>query len=156
MTTTPAERIVTATKVVGAPATVIFELIADPARQPEWDGNDNLATAATGQRVHEVGDVFLTQLTRDGQLRENHVVEFIERRLIAWKPSPVGEPQPGHLWRWELTPIDARSTQVTQTYDWSGLTDSSRFARARRTTPDTLMASIDRLAYLAEQSERPI
>ena len=28
----------------------IFELIADPALQPRWDGNDNLAGAPAGQR----------------------------------------------------------------------------------------------------------
>ncbi len=46
-----AERIVSATRVIAANAERIFELIADPARQPSWDGNDNLASSAPGQRV---------------------------------------------------------------------------------------------------------
>lgn len=41
-----AERIVTAIRQIAAGADRIFELIADPARQPTWDGNDNLATIA--------------------------------------------------------------------------------------------------------------
>ncbi len=143
-------RVVQASRVVAAPAEAIFELIADPSRQPEWDGNDNLAQAAPGQRVQAVGDSFLMTLTRDGQVRQNHVVEFAEGRLIAWKPAPVGEPQPGHLWRWELEPLDDGTTRVTHTYDWSGLTDERRFGRARSTTPDKLRASLDRLAALAE------
>ncbi|GAB3756294.1 SRPBCC family protein [Yimella radicis] len=138
-------RVVSATRDIDAPADVIFELIADPARQPEWDGNDNLSKAAAGQRVRQVGDVFRMTTTK-GKERDNHVVEFEEGRLIAWKPSGVGEPQAGHLWRWELEPIDTGSTRVTHTYDWTGLTDEQRFERARWTTSERLLGSIDRLA----------
>ncbi len=45
------EKVVSASLVIAAPAERIFELIADPAEQPRWDGNDNLAAAASGQRV---------------------------------------------------------------------------------------------------------
>lgn len=140
-----AARVVTAQRVVPAPAEAIFEFIADPALQPEWDGNDNLAHAEPGQRVRAVGDVFRTTLTRDGGVRENHVEEFSEGRLIAWRPSEVGRPCPGHLWRWELDPVDA-GTLVRHTYDWSRLTDEKRMPRARATTAEKLLASIDRLA----------
>jgi uncharacterized protein YndB with AHSA1/START domain len=142
-------RVVSASRVVAAPAQVIFELIADPSRQPEWDGNDNLSAADPGQRVHAVGDSFVMH-NKGGKVRQNHVVEFAEGRLIAWKPAPVGAPQPGHLWRWELEPVDDTTTRVTHTYDWTGLTDSHRFARARATTSERLQASVDRLAVLAE------
>lgn len=143
------DRIVTASRDIAAPADTIFELIADPARQPGWDGNDNLAEAAQGQRVRQVGDVFRMTTTK-GRERDNHVVEFEEGRRIAWKPSAVGEPQPGHLWRWELEPIDATTTRVTHTYDWTSLTDDQRIQRARWTTADRLRASVDRLAQAAE------
>ena len=79
-------KVASATLEIAAPADRIFELIADPAEQPSWDGNDNLAEAATGQRVRGVGDVFLTTISQGG-VRENHVVEFEEGRLIAWRPS---------------------------------------------------------------------
>lgn len=143
------DRIVSATRDIAASADTIFELIADPARQPEWDGNDNLAIAAPGQRVQAVGDVF-RMTTTQGKDRDNHIVEFEEGRRIAWKPSAVGEPQPGHLWRWELVSNDDSSTRVTHTYDWSQLTDEARFQRAQWTTSERLMASIDRLAAAAE------
>lgn len=144
------ERVVTASRAIAAPAAEIFELIADPSQQPRWDGNDNLSQAPSGQRVHAVGDVFVMTLTT-GSVRENHVVEFDEQRRIAWRPSEVGRPQPGHLWRWELEPIDATNTRVTHTYDWTQLTDEKRLERARATTADRLLASIDRLAELAER-----
>ncbi|WP_025133385.1 SRPBCC family protein [Leucobacter sp. PH1c] len=143
-----AEQIVSAERVIAADAAEIFELIADPAQQPRWDGNDNLAEAAPGQRVRAVGDVFVMTNVGD-RVRENRVVEFEEGRRIAWLPSPVGEPAPGHLWRWELEPR-AEGTLVRHTYDWTGLTDPKRVARARANTSAALRASIDRLAALAE------
>ncbi|HEY1321546.1 MAG TPA: SRPBCC family protein [Streptosporangiaceae bacterium] len=146
-------RVVSATREIAAGAGRIFELIADPAAQPRWDGNDNLAAASTGQRVRQTGDVFTMTLTR-GEIRENHIVEFEEGRRIAWTPAEPGKVPPGHLWRWELEPVDASRTRVTHTYDWTRLTDEGRLPRARATTTDRLRASLDRLAVLAEESDR--
>jgi uncharacterized protein YndB with AHSA1/START domain len=151
----PANRVISATREVAAPAAGIFELIADPAQQPRWDGNANLAEAAPGQRVRRVGDVFLMILTRDGAVRENHIVEFEEGRLIAWRPSEVGRKPPGHLWRWQLEPLDDSRTRVTHTYDWTELTDAKRLPRAKATTADKLLGSITRLAALAESQSAP-
>jgi uncharacterized protein YndB with AHSA1/START domain len=151
MTDQPPEQYVTsASREIAAPADAIFELIADPAQQPRWDGNDNLAQAEPGQRVHNVGDVFVMTLTGGG-VRENHIVEFEEGRRIAWMPAEPGKDRPGHLWRWELEKLGPSRTLVTHTYDWSALTDESRFKRARSTTSERLMASVERLAMLTEQ-----
>jgi uncharacterized protein YndB with AHSA1/START domain len=144
-----APRVVSACREIAAGPGRIFELIADPAQQPRWDGNDNLAMASGGQRVHRAGDVFTMTLTK-GSIRENHVVEFEEGRRIAWLPAEAGKRPPGHLWRWELEPVAASRTRVTQTYDWTRLTDKKRLPRARATTADRLRASLDRLAALAE------
>ncbi|ORW10127.1 polyketide cyclase [Mycobacterium kyorinense] len=149
MTSVEDSRVVSASRDIAAPAARIFELIADPSQQPRWDGNDNLAEAVAAQRVRRVGDVFKMKLTL-GTVRENHVVEFDEGRRIAWRPSEPGRRPPGHLWRWELEPLDDTHTRVTHTYDWSRLTDKNRLPRARRTTPERLLASLDRLAELAE------
>jgi uncharacterized protein YndB with AHSA1/START domain len=151
MTPQDAPRIVRASREIAAGPGQIFELIADPARQPLWDGNDNLAAAAAGQRVRHVGDVFTMTLTRKG-VRENHVTEFDEGRLIAWRPADPGQRPAGHLWRWELEPVGPERTSVTCTYDWTGLTDENRLPRAQSTTADRLQDSLGRLAALAEQS----
>jgi uncharacterized protein YndB with AHSA1/START domain len=143
------ERVVSAIRVVAAAPELVFQLIAEPSLQPTWDGNDNLGSAQTGQRVRGVGDVFTMTLT-GGAVRENHVVEFEEGRRIAWRPSEVGGKQPGHLWRWELEPRADGSTLVTHTYDWTELTDTNRLERARATTPEKLTASLDNLAKTAE------
>ncbi|BBU23819.1 TetR family transcriptional regulator [Mycobacterium xenopi] len=145
-------RVVSASREISAAAETIFELIADPSQQPRWDGNDNLAEAAPGQRVRNVGDVFTMTLTL-GSIRENHVVEFDEGRRIAWRPAESGRQPPGHLWRWELEPLDESRTRVTHTYDWTQLTDRNRIPRALRTTPEKLRASLDRLAEIAERGQ---
>jgi uncharacterized protein YndB with AHSA1/START domain len=143
-------RVVSVSREIAAPPVTIFELIADPALQPRWDGNDNLAEAPAGQRVRQAGDVFTMTLTNDGAVRENHVVEFDEGRRIAWMPAEPAKQPPGQLWRWELQPIGTSRTLVTCTYDWTRLDDPKRLPRARATTPAKLEASLSRLAVLAE------
>jgi uncharacterized protein YndB with AHSA1/START domain len=145
------ERIVKASRLIEAPPEEIFELIADPARQPSWDGNANLGEAEPGQRVRAAGDVFRMTLS-GGAVRENHVVDFEEGRRIAWRPAEVGVEPPGHEWRWELEPRADGATLVTHTYDWSQLTDESRLRRARATLSHNLRSSLDRLAETAQGS----
>lgn len=142
------ERIISAHQEIFLPAADIFKLLADPTRHPQIDGNDNLTHADQGQRITGVGQSFTVEITR-GQQRVNEVVEFEEGRLIAWKPAPVGEPAPGHLWRWELEAVDDITTVVRHTYDWSQLTDESRFQRARQNTEEALNRSITNLEELA-------
>jgi uncharacterized protein YndB with AHSA1/START domain len=144
-----APRVVSASREIGAAPERVFELIADPAQQPRWDGNENLRAAPAGQRVRRAGDVFTMTLTT-GATRENHVVEFDEGRRIAWTPAEPGRRPPGHLWRWELEAAGPARTRVTCTYDWSRLTDRKRLPRARATTAERLGASLDRLAAIAE------
>ena len=146
-----ASRVVSASREIAAGPERIFELIADPAQQPRWDGNDNLRVAPAGQRLTGAGDVFTMTLTT-GAIRENHVVEFEEGRRIAWTPAEAGRRPPGHLWRWELEPIDASRTRVTCTYDWTRLTDRKRLPRAQVTTPERLSSSLDLLAAIAEEA----
>lgn len=141
--------VVSSSREIAAAPDRIFELIADPAQQPRWDGNDNLSEAPGGQRVRATGDVF-SMTTTSGKVRENHVVDFEEGRRIAWRPAEPGGQPLGHEWRWELEPIDSSRTRVTHTYDWTELTDDGRFGRARATTSDMLQASLDRLAALSE------
>jgi len=141
--------VVIETREIAASAGRIFELIADPAQQPRLDGNDNLGNAADGQRIHAAGDVFIMTLT-GGSVRENLVVDFEEGRRVAWTPAELDKEPPGHLWAWELEPINPTRTLVRHTYDWTNLTDETRLPRARATTAEKLRASLDRLAAIAE------
>lgn len=144
-----AGRVVSAVREVAAWPGHVFELIADPAQQPRWDGNRNLAEAPEGQRIRGVGDVFTMTLS-GGSVRENHVVDFAEGRRLAWTPAEPGRQPPGHCWRWELEPLGEFRTRVRHTYDWSKLTDVARFEHARSMPSERLHASLARLAALAE------
>lgn len=147
----PTDRVVSATREIAAAAETIFPLIADPAQQPRWDGNDNLDHAAPDQRVTAVGDVFvMTNL--NGGVRDNHVVAFTEGREIAWRPAPQGEQPAGHQWGWLLEPLEDGRTRVTHSYDYSELAADQvkRLAKARLMTPEKLRSSLDSLAELAE------
>ncbi len=146
------KKIVSASKRIAAPAASIFELIADPARQPEWDGNDNLAQL---RRVNECapwgGRVRDDAESRPGPGEPRRRVRRGPPDRVA--PSePDSAPPPGHLWRWQLEAADDGTTVVTHTYDWTELNDPpERLPRAQATTADKLRASIDRLAALAEK-----
>lgn len=145
----PSLKVVSAEIEIAAPASEIFELIADPVRQPEWDGNDNLGSAAQGQRPTSATGSFITTLTK-GVDRENHIVAFEEGRLIAWKPSEVGGEPFGQKWVWEIEATGERSSLVRQTYDWTELRDPQRLPRARSITSENLLASLEGLKALAE------
>lgn len=144
----PALKVVSAEIDIAAPAEAVFDLIADPARQPEWDGNDNLGSSA-GPRVAGTGVCFITTLTK-GVDRENHVVDFEEGRLIAWKPSDVGGEPFGQKWVWEVEPAGQGACLVRHTYDWTELRDPQRLPRAQSTGAANLRASLERLKELAE------
>ncbi|CAM4021285.1 MULTISPECIES: SRPBCC family protein [Helcobacillus] len=149
---------IAATADIAADPATIFELIADPAQQPTWDGNDNLAEAGVGQRITADGQAFTMRLTT-GADRENRITAFEEGRLIEWAPGEVGGEPFGQRWRWELTPIldaDGResATRVTHTYDPTRLDPATsaerRLRRAAATTEEMLAASIARLRRVAE------
>ena len=71
-------------------------------------------------------------------------------RAIAWLPAPQGETPPGHLWGWQLEPVEG-GTLVTHLYDYSQLYDEKRLPKAQAMTAEKLLASIDRLAALVEE-----
>ncbi|KUG57462.1 polyketide cyclase [Serinicoccus chungangensis] len=144
-------QIVSASREIAAPPEAIFELIADPAQQPAWDGNDNLTEVVRGDRVRAVGDVFSMRVT-NGKVRDNHVVAFEEGSLIAWRPASEGKDPAGHEWRWEIEPLPGGGSRVTHTYDWTELTDESRMERARATGEAQLQASLDRLAKVVQSA----
>jgi hypothetical protein len=79
-------RVVSASCEITAGAGRIFELIADPAQQPRWDGNDNLGTAPAGQRVRRAGDVFTMTLT-GGSVRENRP-DLLKAASAGALPTP--------------------------------------------------------------------
>ena len=103
---------------IGAPASRIFGILADPRRHADMDGSGMLRGAVVDRPISGVGDTFTMRMHRlgDDYLMINYVVEFEPDRRIFWEPAPgdpsraedndpakVGIPA-GYRWGYILTP----------------------------------------------------
>ncbi len=73
---------------IGAPAALIFEILADPQRHRDFDGSDMLRGAVFNGPISDVGDTFTMKMNRLGRdyLMLNYVVEFEPDRRIFGNP----------------------------------------------------------------------
>ncbi len=111
-TSNDSELVVSVTKFVPAPATEIFELLADPRRHCEIDGSGTVKAARMKAPARlSLGAKFGMRM-RMGvpYLIKNTVVEFEEGKRIAW--CHFG----GHRWRYILEPTEG-GTNVTEQFD---------------------------------------
>jgi hypothetical protein len=108
------DQIVSRSRVIDAPASKIFGVLADPARHAEIDGSGSVRQARlTDPQRLELGSRFGMDMRIGVPYRiTNVVVEFDEDRLIAWRH--FGR----HRWRYELEPVEG-GTKVTESFDWS-------------------------------------
>jgi hypothetical protein len=98
--------------VVDAPASEVFDVLADPRRHAEFDGSGTVQGSVSGPDRLALGSRFGMSMRLKVPYRtDNEVVEFEEDRRIAW--CHVNR----HRWRFELEPVDASSTRVTETFD---------------------------------------
>lgn len=99
---------------IEAPAPAIFDVLADPAQHALIDGSGTVqGTLAAPPRL-ALGATFGMSMRIGMPYRiENTVVEFEEGRVIAWRHFN------GHRWRYELEPVGADATVVTETFDGS-------------------------------------
>jgi hypothetical protein len=115
--------IVSSERVIQAPAPLIFDVLADPRRHPDFDGSGSVKKVRSDApaRLSE-GATFAMEMKRGlpyGMI--NTVVEFEEGRTIAWAPklaSGRGARFFGRIWRYELEPVD-EGTLVRETWDIS-------------------------------------
>lgn len=131
-------RQVTGSIVAQAPASVIFDLLADPRQHPRIDGSGTVQGTISGPHRLERGVTFGVRMRMFGvpYRISNRVVEFEEDRLIAWRHFA------GHRWRYELEPVGANTTRVTETFDYSRM--------------GPISAAIVRLAGFPEKNRRGI
>ncbi|MEM8922588.1 MAG: SRPBCC family protein [Actinomycetota bacterium] len=107
------ERIVAVSRVIAAEPSIIFDLLADPARHHEIDGSDTVVAA------NDKNPDRLTLGARFGMSMRfglpyrmtSEVVEFVEDEVIAWRH--LGH----HVWRYRLTPVEG-GTEVTESFNW--------------------------------------
>ncbi len=127
-----AEPSISVSRDIPAPAGRIFSILVRPVAHPDVDGAGMLRTALDDVVISKLGDVFAMNMFNDEMgdyVMENRVVEFEPERRIVWEPvlrsidkpefqSDVGDPA-HHQWGWQLEPLDAGRTRVTEFFDCS-------------------------------------
>ena len=131
---------IAASRRIGAPASVIFPILADPGRHHELDGSGMVRGVVSGTTISAVGDVFVMHMYFDelGDYQMiNHVVEYQPDRRIGWEPEagrghPNAEPDAerparwGQRWTFKLTPDGPDATVVTEIFDCSQVPEDQR------------------------------
>ena len=150
------------TKTVEASPEQLFALLSTPSRHTEMDGS-GMMRGLDGDPgpITGTGDEFVMKMNNDAlgdYAMKNTVVAFERDRKIGWAPAihpadgytdKLGDTQAkGHAYVWELEP-EGNGTKVTQTYDWSGVTDDNFRGFFPMLSEDQLNDSIDRAASAA-------
>ena len=110
MSTPKADRHVSTSRVIAAPAQDIFEVLADPAKHSIIDGSGSLVEAKGNPPRLFLGAKFGMKMSFHATMR-NKVVEFEDGKQIGWRH--IGQ----HVWRYELETVEG-GTKVTETFDW--------------------------------------
>ncbi len=103
--------------VVNAPASELYAIVANPYRHHELDGSGTVGQSVSGPEQLGRGDEFSTKMKMFGMTytTTSTVTQAEEDRLIEWKLGV------GQAWRWEFEPLGPNQTQVTETWDISGI-----------------------------------
>ncbi|MFC1433719.1 polyketide cyclase [Streptacidiphilus sp. N1-3] len=149
---------VSATLTVAVPAARVFAVLADPTTHRAIDGTGWVREAVDRAPLTEVGQVFRMDMYHanhpDGEYRMANRVELLDPpRAIGWLPGQEKDGELGFggwLWRYDLVPLSSSETEVTLSYDWSGVPQSIRaYIQFPPFGPDHLADSLRHLAELA-------
>ncbi|HEV3186746.1 MAG TPA: SRPBCC family protein [Acidimicrobiales bacterium] len=107
-----ARRRVSATRVVAAPASAIFSLLADPRQHATFDGSGSLQEIKEGPPRLFLGATFAMNMKIGvPYFTRNVVVAFVENRTIAWHHFARC------VWRYELDDVPG-GTRVTESFTY--------------------------------------
>jgi hypothetical protein len=102
--------------IIDADPATIFDVIADPAQHPLFDGSGSVKGKTAGPPRLYLGAKFSMRMRIVAPyLTRNRCVEYDEDRRIAWRHFAR------HIWRYELQPVDGAGerTRVTETFDYA-------------------------------------
>jgi hypothetical protein len=99
---------------VGAPASELFAIVADPRRHHELDGSGTVADNIRAPAELTAGSRFSTKMRMFGVPYRitSTVTALTPDSVIEWR-HPLG-----HHWRWEFEQVDPQRTRVTETFDY--------------------------------------
>jgi hypothetical protein len=140
-------RIKSASIIINAPASKIFDAIANPALHPVIDGSNSLRSVIKGPARLALGSKFGMNMEIGIKYRIiNTVVEFEEDKVIAWRH--LGR----WIWRYELKAISPSQTVVIESFDGTK-TPFNLWLKARKAYPYTQKAVAKTFVRLKEYCE---
>ena len=153
---------------IQAPASLIFQILANPQRHKDFDGSGMLRGAVLDRPISEVGDTFTMKMHRlgDDYLMLNYVVEFEPDRRIFWEPAPGDSSRAegndpskvgiaaGYRWGYILTPESEVATVVTEVFDYGPLSESifhdgGAWINGTNSVLESMMASLEKLEKIS-------
>ena len=140
-------RIKSASIIINAPASKIFDVIANPQMHSIIDGSNSVRSVIKGPKRLALGSKFGMNMEIGVKYRiTNTVVEFEENRLIAWRH--LGR----WIWRYELKEISPTQTVVIESFDGT-TTPLNLWLKVRKAYPYTQKAVAKTLVRLKEYCE---
>ncbi len=148
-----------ASKVIAAPADDVFALLSDPNQHTVLDGAGMIqgVEGETGP-ISGIGQVFTMNMHADdlGDYRMvNSVTAYVPGARVGWAPKvdPTcelaekldGMDASGHTFTYDLREVDG-GTEVTSTYEWSGVKDAKFEEMFPRVSQEQLAGTLDKLS----------
>jgi hypothetical protein len=125
---------VSVVRVVPASCAEVFTLVCDPAMHVKIDGSGMLVAAPGARPVTAVGDQFAMDMDREplgdvplGKYQVTNTITRIEPdQLVEWSVGMAEYPPVGHVYGYELRPLDAGTSEVTSYCDWAAMNPEYR------------------------------
>ncbi|HEY6473010.1 MAG TPA: SRPBCC family protein [Acidimicrobiales bacterium] len=150
------DKVVSVERIIEAPASAVFAIVADASRHPEIDGSGSVKHLKPGQPQDlTLGSTFgMSMKLGVPYSMSNKVIEYEPDKRIAWQTTlsgPLGRFIGGRIWRYELEPA-GDGTLVRETWDITQ--DKQRFMLAAgpvgKQTAQAMTKTLGRLAELTE------
>ena len=149
--------VVSVERVIHAPASAIFAVVADASRHPEIDGSGTVVKAKPGAPEHlELGSEFgMSMKMGVPYSMVNTVIEFEPDRRIAWQAKPsgfFGRFVGGRIWRYEFQRDRRWRPPVRESWDITQDKQRSFLKRGKvgEQTAGNMTKTLERLAEITE------
>jgi len=138
-----ADRVVSVSRVIAAPAAKIFDLLADPSEHPRIDGSGSVTHLRKGPHRLFRGAKFSMDMKLGVRyFVSNKVVVFEEGRAIAWHHLAH------FVWRYDLEPVEG-GTKVTESFNydkpWGGYIEKRGYPERNRKAMEATLERIERI-----------
>jgi len=141
-------RIKSASIIINAPVTRVFDVVANPHLHAVIDGSKSVKSVIYGPERLSLGDKFLMNMQIGIKYKiTNTVVEYEENKVIAWRH--LGR----WIWRYEFREISPNQTVVTESFDGTK-TPLNFWLKARKAYPFVQKAVAKTLVKLKEYCEK--